>query len=179
MARDGYCSPVIYLHFVILSLATFCYAQQGHVDDLKTTTWVPILKYNKEQGVDGSYKTAFETGNHILAEETGYLKDANQANPNGVLVQEGTFTYEAPDGQIITSHYKADEHGFRVHGNHLPTPPPIPAEIQKGLDEIYAGIRLAEERRAQEAKTNPRFAEEQAERDRANFEGRYDPKLYS
>lgn len=61
--------------------------------------------------MDGSYKTAFETGNHILAEETGYLKDANQANPNGVLVQEGTYTYEAPDGQIITSHYKADENG--------------------------------------------------------------------
>lgn len=83
-------------------------------DDLKTTTWIPILRYNKEQGVDGSYKTAFETGNHIVAEETGYLKDANQANPNGVLVQEGTFTYEAPDGQIISSHYKADENGMNI-----------------------------------------------------------------
>uniref|UniRef100_A0A336LWF9 CSON002123 protein n=1 Tax=Culicoides sonorensis TaxID=179676 RepID=A0A336LWF9_CULSO len=171
------------LIFVVLSLFCCCSNGQQHpqghnnqlfkVDDLKTTTWIPILKYNKEQGVDGSYKTAFETGNHILAEETGYLKDANQANPNGVLVQEGTYTYEAPDGQIITSHYKADENGFRIHGNHLPTPPPIPPEIQKGLDEIYAGIKLAEQRRAN---LKP---EEAAERDRINYEGRYDPKYYN
>lgn len=66
-----------------------------------------------------------------------------------------------------------------MHGNHIPTPPPIPAEIQKGLDEIYAGIKIKQEQRAQEAKTNPHFAEEQAERDQANYEGRYDPKFYS
>lgn len=115
---------LFHLQLIISIASTFCccYGQQHHqghnellkADDLKTTTWIPILRYNKEQGVDGSYKTAFETGNHIVAEETGYLKDANQANPNGVLVQEGTFTYEAPDGQIISSHYKADENGMNI-----------------------------------------------------------------
>lgn len=66
----------------------------------ETTTYIPILKYNKEQGIDGSYKSQYETGNHIAAHETGYLKDANEANPNGVLVQEGTFTYETPEGEV-------------------------------------------------------------------------------
>lgn len=74
-------------------------------DKHETTTWIPILKYNKEQGVDGSYKTEYETGNHIVQEETGYLKGANEANPNGVLVQEGTFTYESPDGQVCLYHF--------------------------------------------------------------------------
>lgn len=27
-------------------------------DDRSTTTWIPILEYNKEQGEDGSYKTS-------------------------------------------------------------------------------------------------------------------------
>lgn len=74
---------------------------------------------------------------------------------------------------MINVAYKADENGFRVHGNHLPTPPPVSPEIQKGLDQIYEGIRLQQERAKQEAKTNPKFAEEQAERDRLNYQGIY------
>lgn len=131
------------------------------------------MKYNKEQGRDGSYKAHYATGNNIQATETGYLKDANAANPNGVLVQEGAFSYETPEGEIINVNYVADENGFRVHGNHLPTPPPVSPEIQKSLDQIYEGIRLAKERAAKEAKTNPKFAEEQRERDRLNYLGLY------
>lgn len=26
-------------------------------DDRETTTWIPIIQYDKEQGTDGSYKT--------------------------------------------------------------------------------------------------------------------------
>ena len=57
------------------------------------------------------------------------------------LVQHGSYTYTAPDGQIITVEYTADELGFRVKGDHIPTPPPVSPEIQKGLDLIYAGIK--------------------------------------
>ncbi len=56
-------------------------------------------------------------------------------------MQQGSYTYTAPDGSIISTSYTADEGGFRVEGSHLPTPPPIPEEIQKGLNQIYEGIR--------------------------------------
>lgn len=57
-------------------------------------------------------------------------------------MQHGSYTYTAPDGSVITVTYTADEQGFRAQGAHLPTPPPIPAEIQKSLDIIYEQIRL-------------------------------------
>lgn len=57
-------------------------------------------------------------------------------------MQHGSYSYTAPDGSIITVTYTADEQGFRAQGAHLPTPPPIPAEIQKSLDIIYEQIRL-------------------------------------
>jgi hypothetical protein len=92
------------------------------------------------------------------------------------LVQQGSYSYEAPDGQVcyysidylheclfkycfslfnyqlISVQYIADERGFRVQSDSLPTPPPIPAEIQKGLDLIYEGIRVNAERAAREEK---------------------------
>jgi len=52
-------------------------------------------------------------------------------------VQHDSYTYTTPDGIIITVAYTADEQGFRAQGAHLPTTPPIPAEIQKFLDIIY------------------------------------------
>lgn len=92
--------------------------------------------------------------------------------------------------KIINVEYQADEQGFRVHGgkfiacivkyfwfiwpffwflDHLPTPPPVSPEIQKGLDLIYEGIRLQEERR----KNNPNYAVDKAERERLNYLGLY------
>lgn len=56
-------------------------------------------------------------------------------------VQQGSYTYTSPEGQIITVHYTADETGFHATGDHLPTPPPVSPEVQKGLDLIYAGIK--------------------------------------
>jgi Insect cuticle protein len=101
---------------------------------------------------NGSVHFRYETGNNIIAEESGYLKDFSEDNPNGVLVQQGSYSYEAPDGQLISVQYTADERGFRVQSDSLPTPPPIPAEIQKGLDLIYEGIRINAERAAREEK---------------------------
>lgn len=84
------------------------------------------------------FDSRYETGNNIQAEESGYLKSVGE---NDALVQQGTYTYTAPDGQVITVEYTADELGFRVKGDHIPTPPPVSPEIQKGLDLIYAGIK--------------------------------------
>lgn len=42
---------------------------------------------------------SYETGNNIIAEESGYLKDVNDEG-YGTLVQKGSYSYEAPDGQV-------------------------------------------------------------------------------
>ncbi|GLV39274.1 Cuticular protein 49Ah [Carabus blaptoides fortunei] len=114
------------------------------------TTFIPIIRFDKEQGSDGSYKTAWETGNNIIAEEEGFLKGLgpdpdNKGEEIHAQVQHGSYSYTAPDGQLITVHYTADEHGFRPTGDHLPTPPPVSPEVQKGLDLIYAGIKAQQE----------------------------------
>lgn len=31
--------------------------KKAKVDDRETTTWIPIIQYDKEQAIDGSYKT--------------------------------------------------------------------------------------------------------------------------
>lgn len=44
------------------------------------------------------------------------------------------MTYHDEHGNPITLTYVADEHGFHPQGSHLPTPPPIPEDIQKSLE---------------------------------------------
>ncbi|KAK4880451.1 hypothetical protein RN001_008597 [Aquatica leii] len=122
---------------------------QEHRPRHETTTYIPIIRFDKEQGVAGTYKALWETGNHILAQEEGYLKDLgpdpDQKGENlHAQVQQGSYTYTAPNGEVIVTHYTADETGFHVFGDHLPTPPPVSEEVQKGLDLIYAGIKEQE-----------------------------------
>lgn len=153
------------------------YRQTKQIDDfrpkvqLETTTFIPIIRFDKEQGTDGSYKTAYETGNSIQASEEGYLKSVGE--DQNALVQQGSYTYTAPDGQVITVEYTADEFGFRVKGDHIPTPPPVSPEIQKGLDLIYAGIKANQERAALEAKNNPEAARLQEEKAALDYKGTY------
>ncbi|CAB3221331.1 unnamed protein product [Arctia plantaginis] len=153
------------------------YRQKNQIDDfrpkvqLETTTYIPIIRFDKEQANDGSYKTSYETGNNIQASEEGYLK--HLGDDLNALVQTGSYSYTAPDGQIINVEYTADEFGFRVKGDHIPTPPPVSPEIQKGLDLIYAGIKANEERAALEAKNNPQAAREQEDRAALDYKGTY------
>ncbi|CAH1640103.1 unnamed protein product [Spodoptera littoralis] len=51
----------------------------------------------------------------------------------GSLAVSGSYSYVGDDGQTYTVTYIADENGYRAEGAHLPTPPPIPAEILKSL----------------------------------------------
>lgn len=75
---------------------------------------------------DGSYQYEFDTTNGIAAQEAGV----------GGYYASGSSAYYAPDGQLITLTYTADENGFHPSGEHLPTPPPIPVAILKSLEYI-------------------------------------------
>ncbi|XP_045446478.1 endocuticle structural glycoprotein ABD-4 [Melitaea cinxia] len=142
---------------------------------IDTTTFIPIIHFDKEQDTDGSYRTSYETGNNIHAQEEGYLKDVSNSDNEKIsaLVQQGSYSYTAPDGQIINVEYTADEFGFRVKGDHIPTPPPVSPEIQKGLDLIYAGIKANEERAAYEAKNDPEASKLNQEKSALNYKGLY------
>ncbi|XP_068143205.1 pupal cuticle protein 20 [Drosophila tropicalis] len=94
---------------------------------------IPIIKLESKVNTDGSYKYEYETGNGIMVEEMGYI------NGNEAQTAEGSFSYTSPEGQSISVTYIADENGFQPQGDHLPTPPPIPIEIQEALDKLAAG----------------------------------------
>ncbi|KAM3962343.1 cuticular protein RR-1 motif 45 [Aphomia sociella] len=100
-----------------------------------TTEPIPIIRQEQILNPDGSYKWSYETGNGISAEEQGYVKNLGIPDQEAQTAQ-GQYSYTAPDGQLIQLQYLADENGFQPQGAHLPTSPPIPAEIQKALDYL-------------------------------------------
>ena len=46
---------------------------------------IPIIRQEQEVNFDGSYKYSYETGNGIVAEEEGYLKNAGTDAEGQVL----------------------------------------------------------------------------------------------
>ncbi|XP_053593173.1 endocuticle structural glycoprotein SgAbd-2-like [Microplitis demolitor] len=125
--------------------------QRSQINDRQysSTTFIPILQWNKEQEHDGTYRTSYETGNNIIAEESGYIRSTGEGEDKvDTLVQSGSYSYTSPEGQLISVTYTADETGFHAIGDHIPTPPPVSEEIQKGLDLIYAGIKKQQEEAA-------------------------------
>lgn len=92
---------------------------------------IPILSFVNENDGDGNYRFSYETGNGIKAQEEGTVK--NKGSDNEIPSVMGTYTYTAPDGQVIEVAYTADEKGFQPSGDLLPTPPPIPEAIAKAL----------------------------------------------
>jgi hypothetical protein len=76
---------------------------------------------------------SYETGNGIVVQEQGYLKNPGQKDLEA-QVATGSFSYTGPDGVLYTVTYTADENGFRAEGAHLPTPPPIPEAIARSLN---------------------------------------------
>ncbi|XP_077301604.1 endocuticle structural glycoprotein SgAbd-2-like [Arctopsyche grandis] len=101
----------------------------GYSQGGKTTGQeIPILKFNNDNNGDGNYAFSYETANGIKAEETGHAQGESQA-------VQGGFAYTGPDGSQYSISYTADENGFRPVGAHIPTPPPIPEEILRALEQ--------------------------------------------
>lgn len=97
----------------------------------------------------------YETENGILAEESGRIEKL--ASGDDGLRSSGYYQYTGDDGQLYRVDYVADDNGFvpkvienfwpierKINfvlfffffhqGDHLPTPPPIPPEIQEVLN---------------------------------------------
>lgn len=72
--------------------------------------------------------SSFETGNGIKRNEAGHFEGSW---PGGSLNVAGSYSYTGDDGKLYSVNYKADSNGFHAEGDHLPTPPPIPREIQE------------------------------------------------
>lgn len=103
----------------------------------RTEAEAEIVSQDSNIDPDGSYQYSYETANGIRGQEQGTLKHASSPDTSDVIIAQGSITYTAPDGQVITLNYSADdEGGFQPQGDHLPTPPPIPPQIQKALDYL-------------------------------------------
>lgn len=118
---------------------------------------IPILRFDDKNDGEGTYSFAYETGNGIQAQEQGdargnclrfyrfrslicisfYYMSFAYAPGDGTRAQGG-FSYTSPDGQQVHISYTADENGFVPQGSHIPTPPPIPEEIQKAIQQNLA-----------------------------------------
>ncbi|KAI4465710.1 cuticle protein [Holotrichia oblita] len=100
---------------------------------------VEIISQTNDVNPDGGYKWSYEASNSIKAEETGTLKKTNDPENPEVIVAQGSYSYTDPEGNQISVVYTADdEGGFQPQGAHIPTAPPIPPLIQRGLDYIAA-----------------------------------------
>ena len=84
------------------------------------------VKYQNNIGLD-KFNYAFETENGIKMSENGISRNGIQA--------QGGYSYTGDDGKVYSVVYTADKNGYRPTGNHLPTPPPIPAEILESLKQ--------------------------------------------
>ncbi|XP_018306222.1 pupal cuticle protein 20 [Mycetomoellerius zeteki] len=92
---------------------------------------IPIISYTNENAGDGNYQYSYETGNGITVQETGHRQGESES-------VSGSFSYTGSDGVQYSITYTADEYGFHPQGAHLPTPPPIPPEIQRGVELALA-----------------------------------------
>ncbi|XP_055599749.1 endocuticle structural glycoprotein SgAbd-3-like [Uranotaenia lowii] len=120
----------VFVAVLVLSVALVHAAPQGRTADFDAT----IVSQTSDIQPDGSFQYAFETGNGIKVEDQGTIKEVRvpKTDETGrtigedvvpVAVQTGSFQYTAPDGQIYTLRYIADENGFQPQADHLPAAP--------------------------------------------------------
>ncbi|XP_055629173.1 pupal cuticle protein 36a-like [Toxorhynchites rutilus septentrionalis] len=101
------------------------------------TPQIPILKYENVNNGDGSYRFDYATGNGIQHQEEGYNRKI--APELGEQIVSGGYSYTGPDGRQYNVQYKADAGGFQPVGEHLPTPPPQPLEVQEAT-QLHAKL---------------------------------------
>ncbi|XP_064094027.1 cuticle protein AM1274-like isoform X2 [Macrobrachium nipponense] len=100
--------------------------------EVKIPPPVAILKDERTQSEDGTFKFEFEGDNGIVVSGSG-----SATGTNGSVVQTGSYKYTAPDGTPVDVTYVADEKGFQPQSDSLPKAPEFPHPIpQFVLDQI-------------------------------------------
>lgn len=97
------------------------------------TTPIPILRQSLDgPNPDGSYSYSYETANGIQAQEIGYVNYVGtQTEARAVQQAQGSYTFTAPNGEVVQVNYVANENGFQPQGSHIPQTPPA---ILKALE---------------------------------------------
>ncbi|XP_075161484.1 pupal cuticle protein Edg-78E-like [Haematobia irritans] len=108
--------------FICLTILAFAASALG--DNIDKNAEIRSLT-NDASDPEGNYQYAFETSNGIQIQALG--------NPAGV---SGSVNYISPEGEHIALSYTADEEGYHPVGDHLPTPPPVPAYVLRALEYI-------------------------------------------
>ncbi|KAL4706578.1 hypothetical protein ACJJTC_015776 [Scirpophaga incertulas] len=127
---------LISLCFVVVCVASVPAPADVGALEHEHYTVIPIVSQTEELEANGTFKFSYETGNGIKWEEISYDKtlpkiegrsagggDGDTTDSNEVHVQQGSYSYVAPDGTVISLRYIADENGFQPVGDHIPTPP--------------------------------------------------------
>lgn len=124
---------MIKLIVVIACLRLTIARPQGQFDPSSTTS-ASILEYTVADDGVGNFNYSYKTSDGTSDQAEGHLKDilVPKYDDNGQrvgdeqakgLVQQGSYSYTAPDGQQFTVDWVADEEGFKPRGIHLPLPP--------------------------------------------------------
>ena len=100
------------------------------------------LTNSRKDIIDGfAVWNRFESDNGIKVEESGSQKQVGDKPEEAGTVSKGSYSYTSGEGVVLTINWVADENGFQATGDHLPTPPPMPAHVIKLLSDLQdAGL---------------------------------------
>ncbi|XP_063590642.1 pupal cuticle protein 36a-like [Penaeus indicus] len=104
---------------------------------------VEILKDEREgPDASGVYSFSFETADGISRQENG-----QPSGDTGAVASQGEWTFTFPDGTHASFSFTADESGYHVDSDLLPTPHPLPAfalaQVEKAKQEQAAAAAAA------------------------------------
>lgn len=106
---------------------------QGHFDPSSTTP-ATLLEYTVADDGAGNFNYSYKTSDGTSENAQGSLKDILVAKYDDKgqrvgdeqakgLVQQGSYSFVAPDGLTYSVDWVADEEGFKPRAAHLPQPP--------------------------------------------------------
>ncbi|XP_068206106.1 cuticle protein AMP1A-like [Palaemon carinicauda] len=134
------------MKFIIFScLASMALASPTIQPPVEATTFVPIMRDERIQEVDGRFNVEFEAGNGISFAQAG-SPDAG----NGAVIQAGQYSYTAPDGTEVVMKFVANENGFQPQSDLLPVAPEFPHPIPQFVLDQIAFAAEEDARRARE-----------------------------